>query len=149
MIGRGVIRSRRRAISAILGVLLGSGGVGVANAQSCQEDFQKLSEKRMAQIGVLNNLGKAAKGKMDPAAACPAARRLVAIETEMATYMDKNKEWCNIPDNVVDGFKQARAKTQGFASQACAVAAKMKKMQEEGGAGGPQSQVQKLPAGPL
>jgi hypothetical protein len=150
MTGDGVVRFRKSAASALLGLLLCSLGAGEALAQSCQEDFQKLSEKRMAQIGVLNNLGKAAKGKMDPIAACPAARRLVAIETEMFNYIEKNKDWCNIPDNVVDGFKQARAKTQNFASQACAVAAKMKKMQEEQAAGvGPQSQVQKLPAGPL
>lgn len=150
MMGGSVVLSRERAGAAILGLLLGFGGTGAAIAQSCQEDFQKLSEKRMAQIAVLNSIGKAAKGKMDPVAACPAARRLVTIENEMFAYMEKNKEWCNIPENVVDGFKQARAKTQGFASQACAYAAKVKKMQEEQAAGGgPQSQVQKLPAGPL
>lgn len=150
MVSGGVVLSRKRTGSAMLGLLLGFGGAGAAFAQSCQEDFQKLSEKRMAQIAVLNKIGKAAKGKMDPIAACPAARHLVTIENEMFAYMEKNKEWCNIPDNVVDGFKQARAKTQGFASQACAFAAKAKKMQEEQAAGGgPQSQIQKLPAGPL
>lgn len=143
------IRLRKRMGSAIFGLCLGFGGIGAAAAQSCQEDFQKLSEKRMAQIAALNKIGKAAQGKMDPIAACPAARRLVAIENEMFAYMNKNKDWCSIPDTVVDGFKQARAKTQNFASQACAVAAKVKKMQEEQAAGGPASQVQKLPAGPL
>lgn len=125
---------------------------GVANAQSCQEDFQKLTQRRMAQIQVLNNIGKAGKGKMDPSAACPAAKKLVAVESEMLGYMNKNKEWCNIPDNVVEGFKQAGAKTKTFASQACAAAAKMKQMMEQqreqaasGGMGAPP----KLPSGPL
>jgi hypothetical protein len=125
---------------------------GDAGAQSCQEDFQKLTQRRMAQIQVLNNLGKAGKGKMDPAAACPAAKKLVGIETEMLGYMAKNKEWCNIPDNVIDGFKQAGAKTRNFASQACNFAAKMKQMQQQqreqaanGGMGAPP----KLPSGPL
>jgi hypothetical protein len=142
---------RRGAGLAITALLISFAGGSVARAQSCQEDFQKLSEKRMAQISVLNKLGKAAKGKMDPVAACPAARRLVTIETEMFNYIQKNKDWCNIPDNVADGFKQARAKTQAFASQACAVAAKVKKMQAEQAAGGgvPEQQAQKLPAGPL
>ena len=107
----------------------------------------------MAQIQVLNSLGKAGKGKMDPNAACPAAKKLVGIEGEMLAYMSKNKDWCNIPDNVVDSFKQARAKTQNFAGQACTVAAKMKKMMEQqreqaangGGFGAPP----KLPSGPL
>lgn len=146
----GDVRLRKRMSSAMFGLCLGFAGIGAAAAQSCQEDFQKLSEKRTAQIAALNKIGKAAQGKMDPIAACPAARRLVAIENEMTAYMEKNKDWCNIPDNIVDSFKQNRAKTQGFASQACAVAAKVKKMQEEQAAGGgPQSQVQKLPAGPL
>lgn len=140
----------RKGMGLPILALLFVAGADAALAQSCQEDFQKLSEKRMAQIASLNKIGKAAKGKMDPIAACPAARRLVAIENEMFAYIEKNKEWCNIPDPVVDGFKQARAKTQNFAGQACAVAAKVKKMQaEQAAGGGPQSQVQKLPAGPL
>lgn len=139
----------RGALAPMMGLALALGG-GSAFAQSCQEDFQKLSQKRMAQIAELNRLGKAAKGKMDPIAACPAARKLAVIETEMFAYIEKNKDWCNIPENVADGFKQARAKTQAFAAQACAVAAKAKKMQEEAAAGGGLGQqAQKLPAGPL
>ncbi len=126
--------------------------VGGAHAQSCQEDFQKLAERRMAQIQALNAIGKAGKGKMDPNAACPAAKKLVSVEGEMAGYMAKNKEWCNIPDNVLDGFKQAAGKTKAFATQACAAAAKMKQMEQQqreqaasGGMGAPP----KLPSGPL
>jgi hypothetical protein len=143
--------SRRLAGAASLALLMAAGSSGAAHAQSCQEDFQKLSQRRMAAVGVLNNIGKAGKGKMDPMTACPAARRLVGVEAEMLSYMTKNQEWCNIPDTVVESFKAARAKSQTFAAQACSVAAKMKKMQEQaaqaGGAGG--MPAQKLPAGPL
>jgi len=141
-------KASRYVSASIFGALLAFVGAASAFAQSCQEDFQKLSQRRMGQIQALNAIGKASKGKMDPIAACPAARKLVAIETEMAAYIEKNKEWCNIPDNMADGFKQARAKTQTFAAQACSFAAKAKKLQEEQAAGiGPQAQ--KLPAGPL
>jgi hypothetical protein len=125
---------------------------GPAYAQSCQEDFQKLSERRMAQIQALNNLGKANKGKMDPTGACATSKKLVGVENEMAAYMTKNKEWSNIPDQVIDNFKQAASKTKGFSSQACTAAAKMKQMMEQqreqaanGGMGAPP----KLPSGPL
>jgi hypothetical protein len=145
--------SRRSARVVSLGLLLAFSASGVAFAQSCQEDFQKLSERRMSQISVLNKLGKSNKGKMDPVAACPVARQLSGIESEMLSYMEKNKEWCAIPDQVVDNFKQARAKTVNFASQACAFAAKAKKMQEQqreqAAAGGVGGQAQKLPSGPL
>lgn len=134
-------------LAAALALFAGEGAL----AQSCQEDFQKLSMKRMGAIQTLNNLGKAGKGKMDPAAACPVAKKLAGIETDMLNYMSKNKEWCNIPDNVVDGFKQARSKTQTFATQACAAAVKMKQMQEQAAQGGGPGMAppQRLPAGPL
>lgn len=133
--------------AAALAFFAGDGAL----AQSCQEDFQKLTMKRMGAIEALNNLGKAGKGKMDPAAACPVAKKLAGIETEMLNYMSKNKEWCNIPDNVVDGFKQARSKTQTFATQACAAAVKMKQMQEQAAQGGGPGMAPppRLPAGPL
>jgi hypothetical protein len=143
---------RKLAGVSLLGLLLAAGAYDAASAQSCQEDFQKLTQRRMGQIAALNNLGKAGKGKMDPTAACPAARKLVGVETEMLSYMEKNKEWCAIPDNVLDSFKQARAKTQNFAAQACSVAAKVKKMQEQQrdqAAAGGGMPVQKLPSGPL
>lgn len=141
---------RKFAGALSLGVMLAFVSVGAARGQSCQEDFQKLSERRLSQVAVLNKLGKAAKGKMDPVAACPAARRLVSIESEVFAYMEKNKDWCNIPDDAVDGFKEAQAKSRNFAAQACAAAAKVKKMQSEQQAeAGAPTQAQKLPAGPL
>jgi len=143
----------RPAVLLLMGLLFGANLASPALAQeSCQADFQRLTQKRMAQIAVLNQLGKAGKGHMDPIAACPAARTLVGIETEMLNYMTKNKEWCTIPDNVIDGFKAARAKSQGFASQACGVAAKVKQMQAQQrsqAAAGPNAAPLKLPAGPL
>lgn len=127
-------------------------GVAPARAQSsCQDDFQRLSAQRLGQIQKLNAIGKAGKGKMDPVAACPVARALLGIETQMMNYMIKNKDWCSIPDNIVDQFKAARAKSQTFASQACSVAAKVKQIQaqQRAQAGNPTLQPQKLPAGPL
>ena len=69
--------------------------------------------------------------------------------------MIKNKDWCTIPDNVISGFKAARGKSQGFASQACSVAAKVKVMQAQqrrqaaAAAAAPAAAPIKLPSGPL
>jgi hypothetical protein len=140
---------RKLVSPSILGAAIVFGWFGGANAQSCQEDFQTLSARRNQQIGVVNQLAKGGKGKIDPIAACPALRRLVAIENEMLSYMEKNKDWCNIPENALEGFKEGHAKDQKFAAQACAAAAQAKKMQEAQQAGGPMMQPQKLPSGPL
>ncbi|MGA8170720.1 MAG: hypothetical protein WB816_07805, partial [Methylocystis sp.] len=149
MTARFLARPKKPLALLLMGMIAGASFAAPALAQqSCQGDFQRLTQRRMAQIGVLNRLGKAGKGHMDPIAACPAARALLGIETDMLNYMVKNKDWCSIPDNVIDGFRAARAKSQGFASQACAVAAKVRVMQAQqrkqaaaqaaGGGGAPQ-----------
>ncbi len=146
-------RFTRLAPAALLGAALALGAACGAQAQSCNEDFQKLSGKRNSAMGALQNLVKAGKGKMDPIAACPLARRLVAVENEMGAYMNKNKDWCSIPDQMIEQFKQGHAKNVNFASQACTFAAKVKKAQEQqreqAASGGGMMQAPKLPTGPL
>jgi len=65
--------------------------------------------------------------------------------------MVKNKDWCQIPDNVIEQFKAARAKSATFASQACAAVAKYKQMEEQARNAQAQAAAQapRLPAGPL
>ncbi len=149
-----IAASRSNFVRAcLLGLALALGASWPAQAQSCNEDFQKLSGRRNGAMAALQNLVKAGKGKMDPIAACPLARKLVAVENEMGAYMAKNKEWCSIPDQMVEQFKQGHAKNQSFAAQACAFAAKAKKAQEQAreqaATGGGMMAPPKLPAGPL
>jgi hypothetical protein len=118
-----------------------------SRADDCQADLPKMMQSRMAQIEKLNAIGKAGKGKIDPAAACPVAKTLAASETQLLAYMNKNKEWCQIPDQFIAQLKEAQGRDQVFAQKACEAAANFKKMQEQQNAagGGPP----RLPAGPL
>jgi hypothetical protein len=120
--------------------------------QSCGDDLQKLSQKREAALQSINGLVAAAHGKqLDPAAFCARSAPLNQTEVAMIAYMEKNKDWCQIPDAPIEQLKAAHAKSVAFSAKACNVAAQMKKMKEQaaqgGGAGGPQAQP--LPAGPL
>jgi len=145
------LRTRLAAI-ALLAVAIVGAAAPAAAEQSCQEDFQRLSQQRMTYIEKLNAIGKAGKGKIDPMAACPVARGLVGVENALLAYMTKNKEWCSIPDQVIAQFQQARGRDQNFASQACAAAAKFKEMQAQqraAQANGGMPAPPKLPAGPL
>ena len=142
------LRTKSLTFGLAAAALFLSAGVSLAQENSCQTDFQKLSARRMDQMQRINAIAKAGKGKMDPVAACPAARALSAADTEMLNFMLKNKEWCQIPDNIVESFKASRAKSVTLASQACAAAAQFKKMQAEGQAQAA-AQAPKLPAGPL
>jgi hypothetical protein len=99
---------------------------------SCQADFNKIMVKRQGEINTLNAMTKKLKGKLDPVAACPHLRSLVSAETELLTYMTTNKNWCSISDEVIKNATEGRNKTSGVAQNACTVAAKIKKMQEQG-----------------
>jgi len=116
-------------------------------ADDCQADLPKMMQARMAQIEKLNAIGKAGKGKIDPAAACPVAKTLAASETQLLAYMNKNKEWCQIPDQFITQLKEAQGRDQMFATKACEAAANFKKMQEQQNAAG--GGTPRLPAGPL
>jgi hypothetical protein len=147
-------------------IALGAGGLFLfgfaapALAQSCENDVGEFQKKRSTQMESLAKLQKKGDGKLDPVAACPMLRSLASVEQSMLAYMQKNQNWCNIPDEVLGNVKEGAGKTSGIAKQACGLAAQMKKQQQQqaaggggagAGAGGPGFNVPapKLPAGPL
>ena len=97
----------------------------------------------------INGLVKAAHGKqLDPAVFCAKSAGLNAAENAMIAYMEKNKDWCEIPEEAIAGLKANHAKSLSFSTKACAVAAQIKKMKEQQAAGGG-PMAQPLPTGPL
>ena len=140
-----------RRLTTALTVALSLGGAlstFPALAQSCGDDLQKLAQKRDAALQVINGLVKAAKAKgaqLDAALFCAKSAGLNAAENVMIAYMEKNKDWCQIPDEVVGQLKENHVKSAAFSAKACKVAADMKKREQEGAA----AQAQALPTGPL
>lgn len=123
---------------------------GAARAGDCNADIASLTQKRQGFIEKLNVLAKASKGKLDPVASCPQLRGLVVAEGKLLSYLQSNKDWCNVPDDAVNNLKGASTKSQAFATQACNIATQAKKQQQQAatGGGGLLDQ-QKLPTGPL
>ncbi|MDB5641961.1 MAG: hypothetical protein JWN07_1278 [Hyphomicrobiales bacterium] len=152
-------------IRSLARIALGAGGLffigfaAPAMAQSCENDVGEFQKKRNAQMETIGKLQKKNEGKLDPVAACPMLRSLASIEQSMLAYMEKNQNWCNIPDQALSNVKEGSGKTAAIAKQACGLAVKMKKQQQQqaagaaagAGAGGPGFNVPapKLPAGPL
>jgi hypothetical protein len=134
----------------LLALSLGATGwVAPSYAQSCNEDLQKLAQRREAELMVINGLVKSAHGKqLDPAIFCAKSAGLNSAENAMISYMEKNKDWCQIPDEALAQLKANHAKSVAFSAKACKVAAQIKKMKEEQAQGGG-PQAQPLPAGPL
>jgi hypothetical protein len=142
--------TRRFTKMAVLALSLGGAVWATPSfAQSCGEDMQKLAQRREAELANINGLVKAAHGKqLDPAVFCAKSAGLNSAENAMIAYMEKNKDWCQIPDEAIAGLKATHAKSLAFSSKACAVAAQIKKMKEQQAAGGG-PQAQPLPTGPL
>lgn len=124
-----------------------------SGASSCETDMLKYTQRRNAAIAQINAMVKGGKKKLDPSAACPRFRHLVAVETEMKNWVIKNKDWCSIPDQMIEGMKQGFARTPVVANQACNAAAMVAKMKSQAAqqsqARAPAQPSIKLPSGPL
>ena len=140
------IARRVRPLLAGLTAFVLCGALGEqAFAAECSVDLGNLSKKRQAIIDDLNKVAKASpKAQLDPTVSCPKLQSLSAVEQELLAYMNKNKDWCMIPDEVVANFMQASGRSKVIASKACAVAEQIKKGIAAGNQNGP-----KLPTGPL
>ena len=120
-----------------------------ARAADCNEDIAALTKKRQGVIDQLNAIAKGNKGQLDPVAACPKLKSLVGVERQLADYFTKNKDWCNVPDSAIENISASAQKSSSVASQACKIAAQMKKAQEQQATGAGLPPAQKLPSGPL
>jgi hypothetical protein len=117
--------------------------------QNCGDDLKRLSEKREVELTRINGLVHAAKGKpLDPTVFCSQSAGLNAAENALITYMEKNKDWCSVPDDALAAMKANHIKSAAFAAKACTVAAQIKKQQAAGAASNA-PQAPALPAGPL
>jgi hypothetical protein len=142
-----------RHCTALLFLALSLGGAAWAvpsfAQENCGDDLQKLAQRRQNELETINNLVKSAHGKqLDPTIFCAKSAGLNAAETAMIAYMEKNKDWCQVPDEALAALKANHAKSVAFSGKACAVAAQIKKMKDQQAQGGG-PQAQPLPAGPL
>ena len=141
----GSLRKAAFAITALIPFV----GCGTAYATDCNQDIGALTKKRQEILDQLNKLAQGGKKQLEPVAACPKLRALVAVEHELVAYLTKNKDWCAVPDEAFQNISASTSKSGKVANQACTVAAKMKKAQEQQASGALNVPQPKLPAGPL
>jgi hypothetical protein len=141
----GSLRKAAFAITALIPFV----GCGTAYATDCNQDIGALTQKRQGILDQLNKLAQGGKKQLDPVASCPKLRALVAVEHELLAYLTKNKDWCAVPDEAFQQISASTGKSGKVANQACTVAAKMKKAQEQQASGALNVPQPKLPAGPL
>jgi len=141
----GSLRKAAFAVTALIPFV----ACGTAYATDCNQDIGALTKKRQDILDQLNKLAQGGKKQLEPVAACPKLRALVAVEHELVAYLTKNKDWCAVPDEAFQNITASTGKSGKVANQACTVAAKMKKAQEQQASGALNVPQPKLPAGPL
>lgn len=106
-----------------------------AQSASCQELGTHLTERKSL-VESIQKLG-GGKGKpIDAKAACSAFGKLVANGTTTLKWAESNKDWCQIPDQFVEGIKTDHEKVTKIRGQACTAAAKQAEMQKNAAQGG-------------
>ncbi|MBA1156201.1 hypothetical protein [Microvirga mediterraneensis] len=136
------IRSHILAALAVAGIFVTA--PAFAQSSTCQEG-QKILQERQSLIQQVNKLTNGGKNKkLDPREACTIFSKLVTNGTAGEKWMTANKDWCQVPDQLVQSFSEDHKRSQQFKGQACGAAAKMAEMekrakqqaQQGGGAGG-------------
>jgi len=86
----------------------------------CIKEFVRLrgdAEKKAAAIKA------ASEHKASPQVACKLFNSFSAAEAKMLKYATDNSVWCGIPAQVLNGMKQAHAKTTVLRTRVCRIAA--------------------------
>jgi hypothetical protein len=130
---------------------------GEASAQqsSCQADFQKHMGPRQTLIQRINGFQQR---RPTPQAACSTLSQLVAADAKLSKWVEENKDWCQIPDEMVEQLKTGAGQAQRARSQACGAAkqqanaiarARAQQRAAQGGGQAPVGSGVRLPSGAL
>lgn len=103
----------------------------LAQSSGCQDAQKFLSERQglVQQIQKLTNGGK--NKKIDPRAACTVFSKLVTNGEAGVKWIDANKDWCQVPDQFAEGFKNDHKRAVSLKGQACGAVAKMEEMKKK------------------
>lgn len=114
---------RTPLLAAIFAASLGAGllaaGEAAAQSSSCQADFQKIMEPRQKLIERINGF----RNKRPTAGqACSTLGQLVTADGKLMAWLGENKEWCQIPDALIEQLKEATGQASRSRGQACQAA---------------------------
>jgi hypothetical protein len=123
------IRPHLMAALAAAGIVMSA--PALAQSSSCQ-DAQKFLSERQGLIQQINKLSDGGKNKkLDPRAACTIFGKLVNNGEAGVKWIEANKDWCQVPDQFAEGFKNDHKRAVNMKGQACGAAAKMAEMQKK------------------
>jgi hypothetical protein len=131
-----ILGSLLLGIGAGVSAIIMAPGEAEAQATTCQVDFQKVMEPRQALINRINGF----RTKRPTAGqACSTLTQLVAADRKVIAWMTENKDWCQIPDQVVEQLQEAGTQATTSRDTACTAAKNQQsqidraKAQQQGG----------------
>jgi hypothetical protein len=127
------IRPHLMAAFAAAGIVMAlpfTAAPALAQASGCEDGKKIIAERHSLaqQIEKLSGGGK--KKQIDPRSACTIFTKLTANGEAGVKWMSANKDWCQIPDQVVQGFTEEHKRIQNIKGQACQAAAKLAEMEK-------------------
>ena len=105
------------AIAAVFLCLVGAGTSPVlAQASECTKLAGMMQERQ----NLVARMNAASKGKkLTPQLACSTLGQIVSNGSRVMSFMDANKDWCQIPDAFVDNMKADNVRAGQIRNQAC------------------------------
>jgi hypothetical protein len=145
------------AVTVLAASILATPEQAHAQASNCQVDFQKVMAPREALMTRIN--GYRTK-RPTPGQACSTLGQLVTADGNVLKWMTENKDWCQIPDTLVEQLQTASGQVSKSRGQACAAAknqvtqqararAAQARAQQGGGGAPPVGSGVRLPQGAL
>jgi hypothetical protein len=107
------------AAAVLAACVLVTPGQANAQASNCQTDFQKVMAPREALMQRIN--GYRTK-RPTPGQACSTLGQLVTADGNVLKWMTENKDWCQIPDALVEQLQTASGQVSKSRGQACTAA---------------------------
>jgi hypothetical protein len=110
----------------------------LAQGSSCA-DFGKTLEERRDIVQKLQALSNNKKKQMDPKTACSMFGSLVNNGLTAVKWLEANKDWCQVPDQILASVKQDHARAVDMRGKACKAAAQQAAMEKKAREGGSSS----------
>lgn len=111
-------------------------GATDARAQAAASGCGDIQAQLLERKSIADRLSAAGKKQMDAKVACQGFNQLVQNGTKLVSWVETNKDWCQIPDTFLQGIKADHAKAQDIRGKACGVAAKQTEMERQAKSGG-------------
>ena len=103
--------------------LVASAAPALAQASSCRDGETFLTERKALSAQLQKSAGK--DKKLDPRVACTVFGKLENNGEKGLKWITANKDWCQIPDQVLENFTTEHKRIQDIKGQACKAAAKV------------------------